>query len=132
MKAAMAAEDLACLAHDEAVGVHVAGTTLDERGVVAVRHETDFLAVGLVGGREPSTSGVFAGFVFRQLANPEARASELVLRKRKQEVRLILPAVEPAAKAIPAGVRVLLDARVMAGRHRLAAPRAGAVHEPVE
>ena len=96
--------------------VEIAGLALDERRVVAVGNEADFLAVGLLGDRQPEAARDVANRVLRQIADGEARARQLLLREREQEIRLILRRIEAAAKHVAAGFGIDADARVMAGR----------------
>src|SRR5688572_33109488 len=44
--APVAPENLARLAHNRTTAVEIAGLALDERGVIAIGHEADLLAVG--------------------------------------------------------------------------------------
>ena len=109
-------EHVARLADDRAAAVEIARLAFDERGVVAVGHETDFLAVGLLGDRQAESPRDIAHLVLRQIADREARARQLLLGQREQEIRLILCGVEAAAKHVAARLRVDPDARVVSGR----------------
>src|SRR5262245_15828767 len=62
----------------------------DEAGVVAVRNETDLLAVGLVGDEKLEPPRLLPDLRLRQRADGEERTGQLLLREREQEVRLIL------------------------------------------
>ena len=86
---------------------------------VAVRHEADLVAVGLVGDGEARAARACArtsGFVRWPTGNTRVR--ELVLRQREQEIRLVLVRVDAAQQPIPAPVLVEGDARVVAGGDR--------------
>ena len=97
----------------------------DERRVVAVGHEADLLAVGLVGDQQSEPARLGAHVRLRQRAHRKHRAGQLLLRQREQEVRLVLVAIDAALEQ-PSSGRRSLDARVVAGRHLVGAesPRA--------
>src|SRR6476659_7537777 len=87
----------------------------EERGVIAVRHEADLVAVRLVGHLKPERTGMRAHRLLVQRTDGKARVSELVLREREQEVRLILRLVQAALEQEAPSRRVLLHACVVAG-----------------
>ena len=74
MHAAMLPEHLARLADDRAASVEIPGLALDEGCVIAVGHETDFLAVRFVGNRQSEPARDVAYRILRQVADGEARA----------------------------------------------------------
>jgi hypothetical protein len=61
----------------------------DHIGVFALRHETDVLAVGLVGDDQAHFLGQFPGPDLRQFAERKADIIELVLRGGEQEIALV-------------------------------------------
>ena len=93
----------------------------DERRVVAVGHEADLLAVGLVGDREPEPARLGAHGRLRQRAHREQRSRQLLLRQREQEVRLVLVAIDAALEQPSSVVRRARCAR--SGRWRRARSR---------
>src|SRR3954471_1669612 len=128
MYAAVSAEDVAGFVDDHAVARGVGDAPGDERAVVVVRDETDFLAVRLVGDRQPVLPRVLADLLLRQGADREDRARELLLREREEEIRLVLRRVEAAPQKVPAA-GAALHPRIVAGRDRIGAEAARAIGE---
>src|SRR5438094_911412 len=123
MDATVAAEHAAVLVDDRAAAIP--GRALrDERRIVVVGDETDFLAVRLLGDRQAAPPRVLAHRVLRPIADGEDRAGELLLGQREQKVRLIPGRIGAAPQAMPSALPVALDARVVAGRDRVGAEAA--------
>ena len=81
MDTAVATEYLARLTDDGAIAMEIAGLFFNERCVVAVRDETDLLAVRLISRDETSRPCVLADFILCQAADGEAGSRELFLRE---------------------------------------------------
>ena len=75
----MSAEKAAVLRPDWAAPDGCRPIALDELRVVAVGHEADFLAVGLVGHLQSKPPRLGAHFTLREGADRETRARELIL-----------------------------------------------------
>ena len=76
---------------------------LDEPGVVAVGHEADLVAVGLVGDAQAARACACSrtsGLGMSPTGNTRVR--QLRLREREEEVRLVLAGVAPAPQPEPA------------------------------
>ena len=116
MHAAVTPERFTGLAHDRAATFEAAGLPLDERGVIAVGHEADLLAVWLLGDSQPQSPCDIAHRILRQTADREAGARQLFLRQRKQKIRLILCAIQAAAEHMTSGFGIDADTRVMSRR----------------
>src|SRR5690606_23387524 len=99
---------------------------LDDRRVVAVGHEADLHALGLVGGGQAERAGTRAHLLLVERADREARRRELRGAEVEEEVRLVLRGVRAAQQAQRAARRIARDARVVAGGDRVGAERAGA------
>ena len=84
--------------------------TFHESRIVAVRHEANLLALGLVGVCESERARPLANFRFGYRAERKKRACELALAKRKEEIRLILGAVDRSLEA-ETSVSVEVDTR---------------------
>jgi len=114
---------------DDAVARGVGSVLLHEARVIVVGNEADLLAVRLVGDGQPALARVGAHGVLRPIAHRKNGATELILRERKQEVRLILCRIRAALQEKAAGRRIALDPRVMAGRHGVGAEAARPIDE---
>src|SRR3954451_21767159 len=123
MNAAVSAQDVAGFVVEHPVARGGGGAPGDERAVVVVRDGTDFLAVRLVGDRQPVLPRVLADLLLRQGADPEDRARGLLLRGREEEIRLVLRPVEAAPQKVPAA-GAALHARIVAGGDRIGAEAA--------
>ena len=88
--------------------------------------ETDVLALGLVGRRQPGAPGPLAHGRLGELAEGQQQALEGLGRHAPQHVRLVLVAVATAGDVRRAGDAH--DARVVAGRHP-ARPEAVGQHD---
>src|SRR5271168_4254961 len=83
---------------DDMAGAHAlrGRRPLDEASVVAVGHETNFLALGLVGVGEAQLTRALAHLCLGHRAERKKRAAQLNLSKREQKVRLILGGIGSA------------------------------------
>ena len=79
------------------------------------------MAVGLVRDVESKLACLFPYLGLVEIADRKHRVRELRLVEREQEVRLILGRIRSALQAIPAGRRIQIHARVMAGRDEVRA-----------
>ena len=95
----------------------VAAALLEQRAVVAERDEADLLALRLVRRRQLELGRDPPDLRLGQVAEREARASQLLLVEHPQEVGLVLVGIRGAEEA-PAAVAVL-EARVVAGGDRI-------------
>src|SRR5262249_43712932 len=105
---------------------------LDGGGGVAVGDEAELLALGLLGGRGAEPGRGRAHPPPAELAEREARGSELFGPELVEEVALVLRGVARAQEPPRAGFGVGLHARVVAGRDRRGAEDARAREEVVE
>ena len=95
MDAAVTADHSTVFVNDRAGRVGDVGPLPgNEAGIVVVRDETNLLTVGLVGHRQLSRARVLADCVFRPIADRKYCARQLLLRQRKQKVRLILRRID--------------------------------------
>jgi hypothetical protein len=104
----MVAQHAAVHVHDLA-GIGGAGAQfLDHGGVIAVGHEADVLAVGLVGHRKPVFRGERAGFgLGGEVAQREAQEIELFLRGGEQEIGLVARGIGGAVQLRPVSAPIL-------------------------
>src|SRR5689334_8939668 len=87
--------------------------TIDESGVVAVRHETDLLRLFLLGNAdEVVLSSSLTSFRFRHLTEWEKRARQLRLGQFPEKIRLVFLLVLAAQQFVTIVCRVEFDARV--------------------
>ena len=100
----MAAEHAAVEVNDIARQRRVRLELVDDIGIFALRHETDVLAVGLLGndkahvfGKRPLVSA------FGQIAERETQIIDLLLRRGKQEIALIAISIRRAKQRAAAG-----------------------------
>ena len=121
---AVGCEDGACL-------IRATPPALKKGQVVAVGHEADVLALGLVGVAEALLLGDGANFRLRKPAQGEHRARELVLRECVEHVALILCGVGRLAERATARL-VVAHLHVMSRGDVVAAQLTGAVQEQVE
>src|SRR5262245_580176 len=128
MNASVRAELMTALVDDGSFPRDRGLPTLDERRVIAVGNETDLLAVGLLGDCQPQATCLPAHLGLGERAHRKHRTRELLLRQRKEEVRLILVGIHAALQQ-PSTVRIALHARVVAGRDLLGAESARALQE---
>ena len=105
--------------------------SLDEAGVVAVGHEANLLALGLVGVGETKLARASAHLGLGHRAERKKRAAQLKLAEREQKVRLILGGVG-SAQQMEAAARVALDTGIVAGRDVIRAERRGALAQAIE
>ena len=105
---------------------------VDERGVVAVGHEANLLAVALSRHREAHLAGHLAHPRLPVLAQREQRPRQLLLRQTPQKIGLIARFVHRAIEQMPAGTLVEPQARVMARRDPHRAERGGHLQELIE
>ena len=105
--------------------------TLDKARIVAVWHEANLLALGLVGVRQPELA--------RREREPRSWSSRPAeksfaparLAEREKKVRLILGPVDRAQQMEPPSAPAL-DSRVMPGRDEISLERASAAPQAVE
>jgi len=118
---------------DDGAGTERAGVAPpEEAAVIAVGHEADLLAVGLVGRDEPESARVIAHLGLGELAHREARGRELRLGERPQEVALILAAIAGTPERVAPRACVALHARVVSGGDGDGVPRARAGEQRAE
>ena len=98
--------------------------------VILVRHKTNLLALLLLRRLEIHAPGNLARLAFLQFTKRKHHVRQLLLAKREQKVRLVLPRI-PATKQHCAAV-ALLEPSVMPGRHVLRAKLPGAVDQVAE
>ena len=77
-----------------------AGPLAQDVAVVAAGHETDLLAVALLGRCQPERSSGVTHLRLGHLAEREARMSQLLLAEAVQEVALVLLGIAAAQEAI--------------------------------
>ncbi len=102
------------------------GAPLQVLAVVAIPHEADLLALGLVGGGQSMSTCHRASLGLGQLAEGKPCVGQLSLPQAVQEIGLVLVGVtagnESVAMAIASiGIMTDLDARVVTGGHSLTA-----------
>ena len=115
----MAADDLAHRVDDVARLDRLGPELLHHRGVVAVGHEADVLAVGLVGDRQVEALGERAGLALGQGAERKAQEVELVPGRAEQEIALVARRI---GAAMQLGARLAHHPlHVVAGGQRLGA-----------
>ncbi len=125
--AVVAADDGAREIDDLARLVRLGAQLAHDAGIVAVRHEADVLAVGLVGHGEVEAFGQRAGLTLRHVAEREAQEVELLGGRAEQEITLVARRV---AAAMEFGTGLAQDAAdVMAGGQRLGAELARGAQE---
>ena len=126
----MAAEN-APRAVDDVAGPGCLGAQPANRaGVVAVRHETDVLAVGLGGDGEAEALAVPADLVLGHVTERKAQVAELLGRGGEQEIALVARRVDGAVQLGPIGA--LDAANVVAGGQRIGAEIPGGPHQVAE
>ncbi len=119
----------AVLAQDAAVGVddladagrRAGPQRLDDPRIVAIRDETDLLALGLLRSPEAECPRAIADLALRERPDREACALELGRAEIEQEVRLILGGIGAAVQRPFSGLRVVFDAGIVPCRHGLRA-----------
>src|SRR5438034_8302945 len=89
--------------------------------VVAIRHETQFHAVGLLGHRKIRAAGQRAHFALAQLAERKFAARKLLLREPPEKIRLVFGFIARTQEFPAAGRFIPAYARVMAGGEPLCA-----------
>src|SRR5580704_5362285 len=105
--------------------------SLDDLCVMPCRHETDVLAVLLVGDGKPEAARQFAGFRLGTIAEREAQEIKLRLCRGKQKIALVASAFARAIKRA-AAVRQGPRRDVMAGRQNGGAEIAGGPKQVAE
>ena len=98
--------------------------------VVIARHETDFLAVHLVGDFQPEFACDLADFGFFHSSQRREGVLELILTKAEKEIRLVLAGVAPFAE--DGVVLVMVNDRVVSGGDEVRSERAGFCAEVAE
>ena len=93
--------------HDDACGrfgldAFVAQPRVHESGVIAVRHEADFVALVLLRHRQIEFFGQRAHFGLRHLAQRKHRARKLRLRQAPEEIRLVFRDIDRRAHFVAA------------------------------
>jgi hypothetical protein len=116
------------LVNDRAVVGDVGRVRGHEPRVVVVRNEADLLAVGLVRDGQLACPRIGAHRLLGSIADGEHGVSQLILRQRKQEIRLILGGIDGALEQISAR-RVTFHACVVSGRDRVGAEAGRAIDE---
>ena len=87
--AVVAADDAARHVDDVARLDRLGPQLLHHRGIVAVGHEADVLAVGLVGDRQVEALGQRPRLALGQVAERKAQEVELLVRRAEQEIALV-------------------------------------------
>ena len=103
---------------------------LHHRGVVAIGHEADVLAVGLVGDGELVALGQRARLALGHVAERKAQEVELLGRRAEQEVALVARRIGAAMQLGPRLAHQALH--VVAGRQRLGAQLARRAEQVAE
>src|SRR5437899_964752 len=86
--------------------------------VVAIRHETQFHAVGLLGHRKIRAAGQRAHFALAQLAERKFAARKLLLREPPEKIRLVFGFIARTQEFPAAGRFIPAYARVMRSEER--------------
>ncbi len=86
----------------------------DDVAVFALGHETDVLAVGLLGDDKAHLLGERPGLALRKTAEREAQIVDLLLRCRKEEIALVALGVGRPVERALAGIT-----RLGLGRERM-------------
>src|SRR4051812_37253627 len=97
--------------------------------MLARGHETNLLAVLLLGDAEPEPPRLLANRGLVERADGEPRARQLRLRQREQKVRLVLLAVDASLQPVALGRRIEVDLRVVPRGHGLSLEGGRAVNE---
>ena len=97
--------------------------SVNELGILAVRHEADLLRFLFFGSVEIRLAGDIADLFFEHFAERKIRTRKLFLRQFPKEIALVLPMVFSAEKAVTVSRFVIFDAGVMAGRDLFASER---------
>ena len=112
----MPAEHPAVEVHDVARLGRAGPELLDHRGIGAVRHEADVLAVGLVGDRQAVARRQRPGLgLGGEAAEREAQEAELLAGGREQEIALVARRIGGTVQLRPR--RPVEPPDVVAGRH---------------
>src|SRR5947207_386191 len=101
-----------------------------QRGVGALRHKADVLAVGLLGDRQREIARQGAGLVLGEAPQRKAQKAELRPGRAIEEIALVAGAVAGAMQLRPGRSRH--PPRVMAGRQRAGAKLTRGVEEVAE
>ena len=126
----MLAQDAAVGVDEVALGIIAARKLADDVSVLALWHEADVLAVGLVGIYKAVLLGEGARLLLGEVPHRQEHMREHLLRKRVQHVALVLVLIRRLQQSI--AVAALLDACVMARDDLLAAEHLSALKELVE
>src|SRR5581483_7164788 len=94
---------------------------IDKTLVIAARYKTNLLRIGLLGKRESILVGTHAHLRLRHVPQREQRLAELLLRKPKEEVALILGVIASAQQQPASSLLGVLDARIVTGRQHVGA-----------
>ncbi len=103
-----------------------------ERRVIAVGNETDFLAVALFSHRQVEGPRQLAHRGLGHLAQRKQRARELRLGEAEQKIGLILGGIHRAQQLVPAARVIIADAGIVPGSHLPGPHRIGHLEETVE
>ena len=103
---------------------------LDNTGVIAVRHEADVLAVGLVGGDQFIAARQIAHLILRQIAQRKAQKIHLFAGRGEQEIALVAGRI---GGAMQLRTRAAIDAaNVVPGRQHIGVDLARGRHQIAE
>jgi hypothetical protein len=91
------ADDLAGLVDERPRALQLGRGFLDERGVVAIGDEADFLTVWLRGDAQRQAFGVLAHGWFVEVTDRKRGPRQLFLRQREQEIGLVLGRVHASS-----------------------------------
>ena len=104
----------------------------DRARVIAVGHEADLLALGLVGSRQSEFARPGANFLFFEFAERELDRFQLFLTEFEQKIGLVLLPVDRTSQAQALGPRVDIHPRIVARRHPIRAEDPRALEQIVE
>ena len=99
----------------------------DDVGIFALRHETDVLAVGLGGHRQPHALGRRAYLALGHAAEREAQEVDLLLRGGKEEIALVAVRIDRPAQGPVRAIGAAAD--VVPRRQRVGAQFAGGLQQ---
>src|SRR5205085_9655036 len=94
--------------------------TIDEAGVIAIGHKTDFLRLLFLSDCELIVACRLARIALRKFAEWKQSARKLTLRQLPKKIGLILLRIATAQQPITVRGFIEFDARVIAGRHLFA------------
>src|SRR5665213_1557902 len=115
-----------------AAGSRLVQVCVDETGIVAVGHETDFVALGFLCDGQLEILREGADFGFGESAQPAQGPSRLRLGQAPEEICLVLRKIEGGAHLPAAGPGVLRNAGIVSGGDCRRAYRIREIEELIE